>query len=435
MKHFFTLLALLVAAVPAPAHFIWLAPHTDNCVRMVFSEDTEPDANVPIAKIAQTQVQIGTGGKVLAAEKTAGTDHYLIALPGAAPAEVGAVCEYGILAKSGDPFLLCYYAKTLISGASAQGMNHPLEVFPVAGKAGTFEVRWLSKPAADLDVVIDAPNENTKKLKTDAAGRVSVTPPKTGLVLVRAKYVEAKAGERAGKGFKEVRHYATLTMTQADAPKENPEATKLLADARAARAVWRNFLGFSADLVVNDNGKLTKANVSVDARGKVQLDMAEGELTTWVRRQISSVVAHRLPGATELSTPCAFVDQVPHHPQGRAVRVLNDELHSSYRIRDRQIMEVNRSMGDIRFTITVLENSWTKEKQALPLAYVVNTWEMMSNQLRSSAAHHDTWTRVGDFDLPARVGVMTATPGKLDSRTLTFSNYRMGLAKSAQASK
>ena len=28
----------------------------------------------------------------------------------------------------------------------------------------------------------------------------------------------------------------------------NPEATKLLADARAARAIWNNFPGFTADL-------------------------------------------------------------------------------------------------------------------------------------------------------------------------------------------
>jgi hypothetical protein len=154
--------------------------------------------------------------------------------------------------------------------------------------------------------------------------------------------------------------------------------------------------------------------------------MEEGELKDWARRQVSSLVAHRLPGATELSTPCAFADQVQDHPQGRTIRVLNDELHSSYRIRDKQILEVNRAMGETRFTITVLENLWTKEKQYLPVAYVVNTWDAKSNQLRSSAAHHDTWTRVGAYDLPLTIGIVTATSGQLESRSLTFANHRLG---------
>ncbi len=424
MKRSVTFLTLFLLAFPAQAHFIWLAPHEGNRVRMVFSEDTEPDPNVPIAKIAQTQVQIRTGAKAVAGAKTAAEDCYLIALPGAGPAEVGAVCEYGVLAKVGDPFLLCYYAKTLIGSGRARGMNHPLEIYPVASDG--FEVRWQGKPLAGAEVMIEADGQAAKRLKSDGAGRVSVAPVKSGLILVRAKHVEAKAGDRGGKQFKEIRHYATLTVAASGAAQEDPAATKLLADARAARAVWRNFPGFAADLAVNHDGRVTKANVTVDAKGKVQLDMEDGDLKNWARRQVASLVAHRLPGATELSTPCAFADQVLDHPQGRAIRVLNDELHSSYRIRDRQILEVNRSMGETRFTITVLDNMWTKEKQCLPLAYVVNTWDVKSGQLRSSSAHHDTWTRLGDFDLPVTIGVVTATPGQLESRSLTFSNHRLG---------
>jgi hypothetical protein len=212
MKRSLAVFVLLVAALPAPAHFVFLAPHQGK-VRMVFSEDTEPDAAVPIAKIAQTQVQIRAGGKPVDAPKTAAADHYLIALPGKGPVEVGAVCEYGVLAKSAEPFLLCYYAKTLVGGVRAEGMGHPLEIFPVAGKTGAFEVRWKNKPAAGLEVVVDAPEQDTKKLKTGADGTVVLTAlPKSGLLALRAKHVEALKGERDGKAFSEVRHYATLVV-------------------------------------------------------------------------------------------------------------------------------------------------------------------------------------------------------------------------------
>jgi hypothetical protein len=216
MNRLLGLSVLLFAAVPvspASAHFIWLAPHEGD-VRMVFSEDTEPDANVPINKIAKTEVHVRTGAKPLPAPKSAGADHYIVKLPGKGPAEVGAVCEYGVLTKSADPFLLCYYAKTLVNGATAEGLNHPLEIFPVATKPGTFEVRWQAKPAAGLEVVVDVPGEGVTKLKSDARGRVKVPMPKSGMLLIRAKHVEAKAGARGEQQFKEVRHYATLTMTK-----------------------------------------------------------------------------------------------------------------------------------------------------------------------------------------------------------------------------
>ena len=48
--------------------------------------------------------------------------------------------------------------------------------------------------------------------KTDAAGEFELEPKAGGLFGVRAKYVEAKAGEHDGKKYKEVRHYATFTF-------------------------------------------------------------------------------------------------------------------------------------------------------------------------------------------------------------------------------
>jgi hypothetical protein len=208
--------------------------------------------------------------------------------------------------------------------------------------------------------------------------------------------------------------------------KADPAATKLLADARAARASWTNFPGFTADLEVNHNGKVSTGQVAVEAHGKVKLTLdADEEVTSWARREIASLVSHRL-GDASLDTPCAYLDSVERHPSGRAIRVLNDELHSSYRIRDRQIIEVNRQMQDIRFTITVLENMMNKEKRFLPVSYVVNSWDLKTNTLVGSVSHHDTWTRIGAFDLPATVRVVQAKAGQLDNRQLTFSNIVLG---------
>lgn len=219
-----------------------------------------------------------------------------------------------------------------------------------------------------------------------------------------------------------------LPATASD-KKPDPAATKLLAEARAARAAWHNFPGFTADLTVNRDGKAHKGKVEVSAQGKVEVTLEDSALQASVRREIASLVGHRLPVEYTKPTQCAFSDEVADHPLGRAITVLDDELHSSYRIRDKQIIEVNRAMKDVRFTITVLDNLVTREKQFLPSAYVVNTWDLKTKALVNSVAHHHTWTRQGAFDLPVTLLTVRATAGQLESQALTFTNVRLHLSK------
>lgn len=220
--------------------------------------------------------------------------------------------------------------------------------------------------------------------------------------------------------------------------KEDVEATRLLKEARQARANWDHFPGFSADIEVNHNGKVVRGLVEVSGKGNVTVKLNDDKLKAWTLRQLRSLVEHRIGTPAERDTPCAFLDDQAEHPLGRAISVLNDELHSSYRIRHRQIIEVCRTMKDTRFIITVLENSETPEKTFLPRSYVVNTWNIKTNQLVSSVAHTNQWTRVGKFDLPAQLRVVEAkgqsASGTTDARpaspplqawAIRFSNHKL----------
>ena len=119
----------------------------------------------------------------------------------------------------------------------------------------------------------------------------------------------------------------------ADKPPANPAATKLLADARAARAQWDHFSGFRARLEINVEGQVAKGTVEVSPKGKVTVQVAEAapEAVKWAKDQLASLAAHRLDNSASADTPCAFLDENPDHPLGRAIRVLEDEFHSSYR--------------------------------------------------------------------------------------------------------
>ena len=59
-------------------------------------------------------------------------------------------------------------------------------------------------------------------------------------------------------------------------------------------------------------------------------------------------------------------------------------MASSYRIKDRQIMVVNRRMGKQNMTITVLDNETNPEGQFLPHSYVVHYWDAATGKLNRS---------------------------------------------------
>lgn len=414
-----TLLLLSAFALPARAHFVWIVPDRGGKpeAQVVFSDDLQPDAKVPVTKIAKTELFVVTAGKATPLKATLGKDAYLVSVPGKGGSVVAGVCRYGVTQRGkAEPFLLTYHARALVGAGlkgSPEAFSQPtarlaLDIVPIEDKPRA-RVLWQGKPLAGAEVALLPPGHETAiETTTDMEGTFKLEQPKEGgLYAIRARHVEAKGGEEGGKKYKESRHYATLVFAVTKAagrgasrgaavqPKVDPLATKLLRDARAARANWENFPGFSADLEVNHDGKVVHGRLHVAADGAVKVELPDAAAKAWAQRQLRSLVEHRLDTSAERDTPCAFADDNVAHPLGRAIRVLNDELHSGYRIRDRQILEVNRQMKDFRFTITVLENRLTPEKKHLPTSYIVNNWDLKAGALKSAQAFHQSWRRVG----------------------------------------
>ncbi len=407
-----------------------------------------------LEKLAAAEFSIrGADSKVTPLKASMGKDALEATVP-SDPSLVLGVCNYGVVQRGDSPpFLLHYYAKTAVSSGGDDGFKPTerllLEIVPVRGTEPVLEAKvlWKGKPLAGAEVVLVSPDsEKPKELKTDADGtfRLFRLDQKLGegLYGLRARHVEAKEGEADGKKYNEARYYSTLTFRVSGfkvvekvvpevkpvaALKEDPAATKLLADARAARAEWENFPGFKADLEVNIDGNISKGTVTISDKGDVSLKLDGSEdAVKWAKRHLASLVGHRMSeGAGGVATPCAFPDENVHHPLGRTVQVLNDEFHSSYRIRDRQVIVVNRMGREVRFTITVMENRLTAEKKFLPVSYVVNTWDAKTDALRSSDTFHHTWKRVGKFDLPETVDVVTATAGKLEARSMRLTHLEL----------
>jgi uncharacterized GH25 family protein len=142
---------------------------------------------------------------------------------------VAAVCQYGVLQRDkSEPFLLNYYAKGFVGMHPALSPKElpgwftqpwdklPLEIVPLVGE-GRLAVRvvWQGKPLAGAEYALLVPGEaKPTEGKTDADGKIKLAEPlPTGPYGIRVKHTEAKEGQLAGKAYKEVRHYATLTLT------------------------------------------------------------------------------------------------------------------------------------------------------------------------------------------------------------------------------
>jgi hypothetical protein len=449
------LMLVLAGAAPARAHFLWVLPGDAGAakVRVVFSDAPRPDDPALLKKVAGAEINWRgpdvDGGWPVGLEKAiVGKDALEAAVPGRGVREVAVVCHYGVTQHGkSEPFLLHYYAKGFLGLELAAGRPPDLvfrpwevmdlEIVPLK-KDDAVRVLWKGGPLAGAEVVLLVPGaDKPVTTKTDEQGLVRLPRRSAGGVFgVRARHVENTAGEFGGKAYKEVRHYATMTVAlpgpragaSADRPAADPEATRLLAEARAARALWTDFPGFTADVEINLDGKVSRAHLTVSDKGKVKLDGLDGadkQAVAWARGQLASAVSHRLDSGGETETPCAFADADTTHPLGRAIKVVSDEFDSGFRVRDRQILVVQRLMRDARFTITMLENRTTADGKYLPVSYVVDTWDLASGQLKSSDAFRQDWEHVGRFDLPRGVLVVSSSSGKQQARSLTLSNWKL----------
>ena len=220
------LLVLALVATPAQAHFLWLMTEADSTGKQVphlcFGEGTEPGEAELLDKVAHAKVWLqlpGQDAKQLELTKRSKDEvGSWFADVDAKGGALTAKCEYGVISRGGKTFLLNYYAKRLDAQpatlkAFARAETLPLDVVPaVDGDKVELTVLWQGKPAAESEVVIASPAGGEEKVKTDATGKVTFTTTKPGVYGIRAKWVNAAAGEKADQKYDSESHYCTLAL-------------------------------------------------------------------------------------------------------------------------------------------------------------------------------------------------------------------------------
>ena len=217
-------------------------------------------------------------------------------------------------------------------------------------------------------------------------------------------------------------------MTQAqDQDKRDTQrqtAAEMMQKAHATRAEWRQFPGFSADLVVFAGTQRTKGQLNVSKEGEVELQLSADDSLSWVNDDLQSLVDHRLPSG-DREYDVSF-DDVDVTGMGRQIRFNDDSMHSVYRIRHNVITEVHRTMGPKKLLISVMDVKRNREKKHLPRTYSVSWIDVKSGRLLSTETVNNQWVRIGDLDLPSRVlKVVHDEDGSRDVLDLRLSNHKL----------
>lgn len=229
------LLAALVLAAPASAHFVWieLVQEKDGkpTAHVYFSEGATPGEGHLVERIGHTSVKFHpVGGEPIAVEVkpavTGEVGELLGEVDSTSTGRLEAVCKYGVFTRGEKSSLLHYYAKFL-DGASlgAAAADLPLDVIPnVEGGDLVLSVLWNGKPAAKCQLVVADPAGATHELTTDDKGQAKVGKLQAdGVYEARARWVVDTPGEHEGQAYQQELHYGTLVF---DTSAPNAASTK-----------------------------------------------------------------------------------------------------------------------------------------------------------------------------------------------------------------
>jgi hypothetical protein len=445
----------------ARAHFLFIRIGTQaeagRWAEVYFSEQAEAGDPRFIAKVAHTRLWVQSRpGAFRELAVHAATDRLRAALPVERSLVVVGECQYGVIARPKQtPFLLRYYPKAVTGGAGELNRltpkpEIPLEIQPTfeseiqekdqdQDKAAGGRIRLVALrhgkpiPGAVFTAVDSDLTEET--IKAGADGSAVWSPPAPGHYSIYVRQTLDQTGRLDGKGYDEIREFATLALSwPLEQRQAEPEAVALFQEALAQRAAWRDFPGFSAEIGGWFDGRPFAGGITVGADGSVVVRCDEAVAKAWLKDQLDSIVMHRqpptAPDASGTGGPrFRMVDEPGEHPLGKLIAVEGGQMASSYRIKDRQIMVVNRQMGQPNMTITVLDNDSNREGRYLPHSYVVAYWDAASGKLKATETIQERWQRVGSWDLPSLHSVLTASDSGLSIRTVRFSGHKLLGAK------
>lgn len=211
--------------------------------------------------------------------------------------------------------------------------------------------------------------------------------------------------------------------------KDDPAARALLEGAFEKTERWpKGFAGFTTDILINTNGSECKGRVEITPGKEAQIHIDDEALLPWAKNQIGMMAVHRGYRSFEESDgkyALTLGEGTASHPLGQLVHINGDGMNSHYRIRDGRIMQINRTMGQLRFTINIQDSMVTENGKHLTTHYVVYYFSAQDSSIIKVEGFRDRHVTMNGTYLPKQRQVLTSDKGEVVVRQTEFSNHRL----------
>jgi hypothetical protein len=206
---------------------------------------------------------------------------------------------------------------------------------------------------------------------------------------------------------------------------DDPEARDLLKRAYETTYRWnKEFKGFKADLEVTVNGKSFIGDLEVRLPDQVNVSLPDPEISRWAEGQIEMMAVHRGHRVFDSSDGkhTLTLGEQDAHPLGRLVQIHGDGLNTRYRVKENRIVQINRNMGPVRFTINVQDAIKTSDGKNLNTRYVVYYFTPKGD-LKQVESFNDDPEIVDGTYLPGRRRIYLSEGGEVFVKELKFSGH------------
>ena len=209
---------------------------------------------------------------------------------------------------------------------------------------------------------------------------------------------------------------------------DDSEARKAMQEVFANTARWpEGFGGFSADVVVNINGKEECGSITVKGSKDIETSIYDEKAKSFLNENLASIAMHRGPRSFEESDgkyKLVFGDD-GSHPLGRKLIMGGDGMSSFYRIKGGRIHQINRQTPRFSFSINVEESKKNQDGKFLTRKYSVFYFNPETKGLKDVESYTDEYTRVGEADLPEMRRIINCEEGAISVSTMTLSNHKL----------
>ncbi len=209
---------------------------------------------------------------------------------------------------------------------------------------------------------------------------------------------------------------------------DEPAARDLLRRAFESTYRWNPaFKGFSSRLSIQEAGKALDGTISVQLPDSVTVSLPDPDVQKWAEGQIGMMAVHRGHRSFDQSDGrhTLTLGKDDNHPLGRSLAIHGDSMNSTYRVLGRQIRQINRSMGPVRFTINVEDSLNTPEGKHLTTRYTVYYFHPKDGSIKQVDSITDDHAVVEGVYLPGTRRIISAEGGEVRVRVMAFSGHTL----------